>query len=62
MRATGHKRGRDFREPQKIAIICLKFGVHLGNVGQYVRTRSVGLDLKIILMTLMRVSTRHGAF
>ncbi|MGH6822739.1 MAG: sugar transferase [Methylocella sp.] len=29
---------------------------------QYLRTRSVGLDLKIILMTLMRVSTRHGAF
>jgi hypothetical protein len=24
--------GRDFREPQKIAIICLKFGVHPGNV------------------------------
>jgi hypothetical protein len=33
LRATGHKRGRDFREPQKIAIICLKFGVHPGNVG-----------------------------
>jgi sugar transferase EpsL len=29
---------------------------------QYVRTRSVGLDLKIILMTLKRVLTRHGAF
>jgi lipopolysaccharide/colanic/teichoic acid biosynthesis glycosyltransferase len=29
---------------------------------QYVRTRSVGLDLKIILMTLKRVITRHGAF
>ena len=33
LRATGHKRGRDFREPQKIAIICLKFGVHPGNIG-----------------------------
>jgi lipopolysaccharide/colanic/teichoic acid biosynthesis glycosyltransferase len=29
---------------------------------QYVRTRSAGLDLKIILMTLKRVVTRHGAF
>jgi len=29
---------------------------------QYVRTRSVWLDLKIILMTLKRVITRHGAF
>jgi lipopolysaccharide/colanic/teichoic acid biosynthesis glycosyltransferase len=29
---------------------------------QYVRTRSVGLDLKIILMTVKRVVTRHGAF
>ena len=28
-----HKRGRDFREPQKIAIVCFKFGVHPGNVG-----------------------------
>ena len=31
---NGHyERGRDFREPRKIAIICLKFGVHPGNVG-----------------------------
>lgn len=29
---------------------------------EYVQTRSVGLDLKIILMTLRRVSARHGAF
>lgn len=29
---------------------------------QYVRTRSVGFDLKIILLTLKRVITRHGAF
>ncbi len=29
---------------------------------QYVRTRSVGLDLKIIFMTLKQVITRHGAF
>lgn len=29
---------------------------------QYVRTRSVALDLKIILMTIKRVLTRHGAF
>ncbi len=28
----------------------------------YVRTRSVGLDLKIILLTLKRVLMRHGAF
>ena len=36
-RAGGHKAkrlfGRDFPEPQKIAIVCLKFGVHPGNVG-----------------------------
>jgi lipopolysaccharide/colanic/teichoic acid biosynthesis glycosyltransferase len=29
---------------------------------QYVRTRSVALDLKIILLTIKRVTTRHGAF
>ena len=29
---------------------------------QYVRTRSVALDLKIILLTIKRVITRHGAF
>lgn len=29
---------------------------------QYVRTRTVALDLKIILLTLKRVITRHGAF
>ena len=29
---------------------------------RYVRTRSAGLDLKIIFMTLKRVITRHGAF
>jgi lipopolysaccharide/colanic/teichoic acid biosynthesis glycosyltransferase len=40
----------------------LNWGETIGFDLQYVRTRSVGLDLKIILMTLMRVSTRHGAF
>ena len=29
---------------------------------EYVRTRSVALDLKIILLTIKRVVTRHGAF
>lgn len=29
---------------------------------EYVRTRSVSLDLKIIMLTIMRVLTRHGAF
>jgi lipopolysaccharide/colanic/teichoic acid biosynthesis glycosyltransferase len=29
---------------------------------QYVRTRSVSLDLKIIMLTILRVVTRHGAF
>jgi lipopolysaccharide/colanic/teichoic acid biosynthesis glycosyltransferase len=29
---------------------------------EYVRTRSVSLDLKIILLTVKRVLTRHGAF
>jgi lipopolysaccharide/colanic/teichoic acid biosynthesis glycosyltransferase len=40
----------------------LNWGETIGFDLQYVRTRSVGLDLKIILMTLMRVSMRHGAF
>ncbi|MGH6839162.1 MAG: sugar transferase [Methylocella sp.] len=40
----------------------LNWGETIGFDLQYLRTRSVGLDLKIILMTLMRVSTRHGAF
>jgi lipopolysaccharide/colanic/teichoic acid biosynthesis glycosyltransferase len=40
----------------------LNWGETIGWDLQYLRTRSVGLDLKIILMTLMRVSTRHGAF
>lgn len=29
---------------------------------EYVRTRSVSLDLKIIMLTIVRVLTRHGAF
>jgi lipopolysaccharide/colanic/teichoic acid biosynthesis glycosyltransferase len=29
---------------------------------EYVRTRSVSLDLKIITLTILRVVTRHGAF
>ncbi len=29
---------------------------------EYVRTRSIALDLKIILLTVKRVLTRHGAF
>jgi lipopolysaccharide/colanic/teichoic acid biosynthesis glycosyltransferase len=29
---------------------------------EYVRTRSVSLDLKIIMLTILRVVTRHGAF
>jgi lipopolysaccharide/colanic/teichoic acid biosynthesis glycosyltransferase len=29
---------------------------------EYIRTRSVALDLKIILLTIKRVLTRHGAF
>ena len=40
----------------------LNWGETIGFDLQYVRKRSVGLDVKIILMTLMRVSTRHGAF
>jgi sugar transferase EpsL len=40
----------------------LNWGEIIGFDLQYLRTRSVGLDLKIILMALMRVSTRHRAF
>ena len=40
----------------------LNWGETIGFDLQYLRTRSVVLDLKIIFMTLMRVSTRHGAF
>ena len=29
---------------------------------EYVRTRSISLDLKIIMLTILRVVTRHGAF
>ena len=29
---------------------------------EYVRTRSVSLDIKIIFLTILRVITRHGAF
>ena len=29
---------------------------------EYVRTRSISLDLKIIMLTLLRVLTRRGAF
>jgi lipopolysaccharide/colanic/teichoic acid biosynthesis glycosyltransferase len=29
---------------------------------EYVRTRSIGLDLKILLLTLKQVITRHGAY
>lgn len=40
----------------------LNWGETLAFDLHYVRTRSVGLDLKIIFMTLKRVLTRHGAF
>jgi lipopolysaccharide/colanic/teichoic acid biosynthesis glycosyltransferase len=40
----------------------LRFGETLAWDMQYVRTRSVGLDLKIILVTLKYVITRRGAF
>jgi lipopolysaccharide/colanic/teichoic acid biosynthesis glycosyltransferase len=40
----------------------LNWGETLGLDLQYVRTRSVALDLKIILLTIKRVITRHGAF
>ncbi len=40
----------------------LNWGETLALDLQYVRTRSVALDLKIILLTIKRVITRHGAF
>jgi len=40
----------------------LNWGETLALDLQYVRTRSVALDLKIILLTIMRVITGHGAF
>lgn len=40
----------------------LNWGETLALDLQYVRTRSVALDLKIILLTIRRVLTRHGAF
>jgi lipopolysaccharide/colanic/teichoic acid biosynthesis glycosyltransferase len=40
----------------------LNWGETLALDLQYVRTRSVALDLKIIFLTIKRVLTRHGAF
>jgi lipopolysaccharide/colanic/teichoic acid biosynthesis glycosyltransferase len=40
----------------------LNWGETLALDLQYVRTRTVALDLKIILLTIRRVLTRHGAF
>ncbi len=40
----------------------LNWGETLALDLEYVRTRSVTLDLKIILLTIRRVLTRHGAF
>jgi lipopolysaccharide/colanic/teichoic acid biosynthesis glycosyltransferase len=40
----------------------LNWGETLALDLQYVRTRSVALDLKIILLTIMHVLTGHGAF
>jgi lipopolysaccharide/colanic/teichoic acid biosynthesis glycosyltransferase len=40
----------------------LNWGETLALDLEYVRTRSVALDLKIILLTIWRVLTRHGAF
>jgi lipopolysaccharide/colanic/teichoic acid biosynthesis glycosyltransferase len=40
----------------------LSFGETLALDLEYVRTRSVGLDLQIILLTIKKVLTRHGAF
>jgi lipopolysaccharide/colanic/teichoic acid biosynthesis glycosyltransferase len=40
----------------------LNWGETLALDLQYVRTRSIALDLKIILLTIRRVLTRHGAF
>jgi lipopolysaccharide/colanic/teichoic acid biosynthesis glycosyltransferase len=40
----------------------LNWGETLALDLQYVRTRSIALDLKIILLTIKRVVTRDGAF
>ena len=40
----------------------LNWGETLALDLEYVRTRSIALDLKIILLTIKRVVTRHGAF
>jgi lipopolysaccharide/colanic/teichoic acid biosynthesis glycosyltransferase len=40
----------------------LNWGETLALDLQYVRTRSIALDLKIIFLTVKRVLTRHGAF
>jgi lipopolysaccharide/colanic/teichoic acid biosynthesis glycosyltransferase len=40
----------------------LNWGETLAWDMQYVRTRSVGLDLQIILITLKYLLLRHGAF
>jgi len=40
----------------------LSFGETLAWDLRYVRTRNVWLDIKIILITLKYVITRHGAF
>jgi lipopolysaccharide/colanic/teichoic acid biosynthesis glycosyltransferase len=40
----------------------LNWGETLALDLQYVRTRSVALDLKIVFLTIKRVLTRHGAF
>ncbi len=40
----------------------LNWGETLALDLEYVRTRSIALDLKIILLTVKRVLTRHGAF
>jgi lipopolysaccharide/colanic/teichoic acid biosynthesis glycosyltransferase len=40
----------------------LNWGETLARDLEYVRTRSIGLDIKIILLTLKRIMTRHGAF
>lgn len=40
----------------------LNWGQTLALDLEYIRTRSVALDLKIILLTIKRVITRHGAF
>ena len=40
----------------------LNWGETLALDLEYVRTRSIALDLRIILLTIKRVVTRHGAF